>query len=64
MSRNLGPPNSIRVAGLKQRDRFGHFDPITGRVTFWARKSVSIPRVVGEIQRIYPLAERESLKPV
>jgi hypothetical protein len=64
VGRNVGPARSIRIQGLKQSDRLGHFDPSTGRVTFWGRKSVSIPRIVEEVERIYLAAKAQTDTPL
>jgi hypothetical protein len=51
-SRNVGPPESIRVGTESSQSHFGNFDPATGIVTFWDW-SVSIPDLLDELKRIY-----------
>lgn len=65
IGRNVGPLTALRIAGTSMsRERFGHYDPATGRVIFWTRKSASIPRIVTEVRRIYPLVVAEFAKPL
>lgn len=59
VGRNIGPQNMIQ--GLDEAERFHHFDPSTGLVTFWAQ-SLSLPKIVAEIARILPVARSESMK--
>jgi hypothetical protein len=59
VGRNIGPANMIQ--GLSEAERFHHFDPTTGSVTF-TDKSVSLAALIAEIDRIRPIARTESLK--
>jgi hypothetical protein len=59
VGRNIGPANMIQ--GLNEAERFHHFDPTTGIVTF-TDKSVSLPALVAEIERIRPIARTETMK--
>lgn len=59
VGRNIGPANMIQ--GLNEAERFHHFDPTTGLVTF-TDKSVSLPTLIAEIERIKPIARMESTK--
>ena len=51
-SRNVGPPDAIRVADESSLSHFGTFDPATGVVTFWDW-TASIPDLLDELKRIY-----------
>jgi hypothetical protein len=62
VGRNIGPENMIVFGDQAPPDRFQHFDPATGTVTFWDH-SVSINDVVNEAARILPLARQETRKP-
>ncbi len=62
VGRNIGPFQSIGGGGLDPLQRFQHFDPDTGMVTFWDT-TVPLGEVFTEIRRILPLAEAESPKP-
>ena len=63
VGRNIGPASMIRVENdPESQERFQHFDPEAGTVTFWAH-TVSLRDVLTEISRILPLAEAESQKP-
>jgi len=57
VSRNIGRVRAIKVAQASAREWYGHYDPETGRVTFLGRRSASIPRLIGEVERIYPIVE-------
>ena len=59
VGRNIGPASMIQ--GPNPAERFHHYDPSTGLVTFWDH-SVSLPQVGAEIRRILPLARLESMK--
>lgn len=56
MSRNIGP-----FPGMAEDDRFGHYEPRTGEVTFW-RNLESIPEIVAEVQRLLPAVQAAKSK--
>jgi hypothetical protein len=56
LARNIAPEGQIQL-GVPY-ERFQHFDPETGEVTFWDN-TVSVPAVVAEAQRILKAAEIE-----
>jgi hypothetical protein len=56
--RNVSPTKEF---SLGQTKRFAHYDPDTGKVTFWGHSMV-LDRLVQEAARIRLLAEAESLK--
>lgn len=60
VGRFVGPYSA--VAGFATGDRFQHFDPESGVVTFWDH-SVQLKDVLAEVKRILPLAQAESSKP-
>jgi len=65
IGRIIGPLTALRIRGTsRSRERFGNYDPATGRVIFWTRKSASIPRIVAEVRSIYPLVVAEAAKPL
>lgn len=56
LARNIAPEGRI-VIGVPY-ERFQHYDPETGMVTFWDN-AVSVPAVVAEARRILEAAEIE-----
>jgi hypothetical protein len=60
LGRFVGPYNA--VAGFDTGDRFQHFDPESGVVTFWDH-SVYLKDVLAEVKRIVALAQAEARKP-
>lgn len=56
----IGPLANLR--GTDAIDRFRHFDPATGEVTFWS-DTFNVKRLIEEAYRILPIATRESRKP-
>ena len=56
----IGPPNA--VAGLAEGDMFRVFDDTTGDVVFWGKR-YSLPAIVREVRRLYPVARAEADKP-
>jgi hypothetical protein len=57
VGRNIGPHAAYDVGDDAGADRFHHFDPESGIVTFWDH-SVQIRDAIAEAQRILPLAEQ------
>jgi hypothetical protein len=58
----IGPRGAFGGPGLGDRDMMRWFDPTTGDVIFWGNE-LNIPSVMGEINRIHPIAEGEARKP-
>lgn len=50
------------IAGEKPDTRFGHYDPVTGEVSFWARR-VRVNDLTQEAARILPLARSAIVSP-
>lgn len=57
----IGPRGDFE--GIDDNEMLRWIDPSTGDVIFWGNE-LNIPTVVAEVQRILPIAERESQKPL
>jgi hypothetical protein len=62
IGRNIGSDTMILIGSQPPPDRFQHYDPERGLVTFWDH-TIELREVLAEIVRILPLAEAESRKP-
>lgn len=56
VGRNIGSPTDIHIEGEPEHQRFQHFDPATGIVTFWAH-SVSLGHVLDEARRLLDVSQ-------
>ncbi len=57
----IGPKNST-ILGVEPTDMFRMFDPTTAEVIFWGEE-FNLQSLVGEVERIMPLLQREANKP-
>jgi hypothetical protein len=58
--RMIWPHSSF--GGVPEEERFHWYDSKTGTVTFW-KHAVSIPELVAEAKRVWPIARKEANKP-
>jgi hypothetical protein len=62
VGRLIGPRGTVGGEGFGEKDVLRWLDPTTGDVIFWGNE-LNIAAVVGEVERILPIAETESVKP-
>lgn len=62
IARNIGPIGEDFLSGEESHARFGHYDPETGDLSFWAH-SVNVFEIVEEASRILELVQAETMKP-
>lgn len=60
LDRMIGSPNA--VVGLSDIERFRVYDPTNGSIVFWGQQ-FDLQPIATEVDRIFPVAERESAKP-
>lgn len=63
IARNIGPAGEDFLCGEEPHTRFGHYDPATGDLSFWAH-SVNVFEIVKEASRVLELVQAETMRPL